>query len=129
MRTRRTLIFCVLVNASGCAQLEQAQVAKSAQSQMVGISKEAVLACMGPPHRRMAEGQTEVWGYDASSGSTVSRDAVSGSQSVDRLYCTINVVMNSGKVARLDYAGRTTGSDFGVASGQECAVAVRKCVR
>ena len=125
----RALIFGALVAVTGCAQLEQANIAKSAQSQMVGISKEDVLSCMGPPHRRMAEGQTEVWAYDASSGSTLSADPVLGSQSIDRLYCTINVVMASGRVSRLDYAGRTTGSDFGVASGAQCAVAVHKCVR
>ena len=30
---------------------------------MVGLSKEQVLACMGPPATKAAEGATKVWGY------------------------------------------------------------------
>jgi hypothetical protein len=36
----------------------------------VGLSKEQVLACMGPPANRMAEGATEVWSYNSGDGHT-----------------------------------------------------------
>jgi outer membrane protein assembly factor BamE (lipoprotein component of BamABCDE complex) len=45
---------------AGCA-IERAKVAQDAKTQMVGMTKEQVLACMGPPPSRLAEGSTEVW--------------------------------------------------------------------
>jgi outer membrane protein assembly factor BamE (lipoprotein component of BamABCDE complex) len=37
---------------------------------MVGMSKEQVLQCMGPPAQTSAEGQTEVWSYASGNGRT-----------------------------------------------------------
>ena len=37
---------------------------------MVGMSKEQVLTCMGPPASKTAEGQTEVWSYNSGDGTT-----------------------------------------------------------
>jgi outer membrane protein assembly factor BamE (lipoprotein component of BamABCDE complex) len=51
----------------GCA-IQRAQVAQDARVQMVGMSKEQVLACMGPPASKAAEAQTEVWGYNSGDG-------------------------------------------------------------
>jgi hypothetical protein len=50
--------------------IQRANTASEAQTRMVGISKEQVLACMGAPQGRSAEGATEVWAYN-SGGSTV----------------------------------------------------------
>ena len=38
---------------AGCA-VQRAQVAQDAQGKMIGLNKEQVLACMGPPANRMA---------------------------------------------------------------------------
>ena len=49
-------IVCAAVIAlavAGCA-IERAQVAGEAQQKMVGLSKEQVLACMGPPATKAA---------------------------------------------------------------------------
>ena len=48
-----------------CA-IQRAQTAATAQNQMIGPSKEQVLACMGPPMNKAAEGSTEVWSYGSS---------------------------------------------------------------
>jgi outer membrane protein assembly factor BamE (lipoprotein component of BamABCDE complex) len=48
--------------------LQRAQVANYARAQMVGLSKEQVLACMGAPSSRASEGATEVWSYSSGDG-------------------------------------------------------------
>jgi hypothetical protein len=54
---RRLIIVALGMVLSGCA-LQRAQVAQDARGAMVGLSKEQVLACMGPPANKAAEGQT-----------------------------------------------------------------------
>lgn len=42
------------------ARSSESQVAPDTQARMVGLTKERVLVCMGPPAARAAEGATEV---------------------------------------------------------------------
>src|SRR5712671_6426386 len=60
-------IVALGVALTGCA-IQRAQVAQDARAQMVGLSKEQVLGCMGPPGNKAAEGQTEVWSYASGNG-------------------------------------------------------------
>lgn len=60
---------CALLMLSGCV-FERAQTAATAKSQMIGLSKRDVLACMGVPQARVAEGNVEVWGYESGNGRT-----------------------------------------------------------
>jgi hypothetical protein len=139
------LPICCLLAA--CA-IQRAQVANDAQSKMVGLSKEQVLACMGPPISQVAEGATEVWSYNSGNGRTTvstwgssntnasvyggpnyatgtastfgSRTGVS-----TRRFCTVNVVMSAGRVERVNYVGPTGGL---LTAGEQCAFAVENCV-
>jgi hypothetical protein len=63
-------IVALAVAVSGCA-IQRAQVAQDARIQMVGMSKEQVLTCMGPPASKAAEAQTEVWGYNSGDGTVL----------------------------------------------------------
>jgi hypothetical protein len=65
--TLRLLAAVFLV--SGCA-MQRAGIANDAQSKMIGLSKEQVLACMGPAASKSAEGATEVWLYATGNGQT-----------------------------------------------------------
>jgi hypothetical protein len=47
------MMGCFVV--AGCA-VQHAQVAQDAQGKTIGLTKEQVLACMGPPANRMTEG-------------------------------------------------------------------------
>src|SRR2546425_9166508 len=90
---------------AGCS-LQRAQVAADAQTVMVGMSKEQVLACMGPPMNKAAEGATEVWSYASGNGRTDvdvagGRGWASGTET--KLFCTVNVTMASGRVGRINY--------------------------
>jgi hypothetical protein len=140
---RELLVAVIVVTMTGCA-IERAQVAQDARTKMLGLSKEQVLACMGAPATRMAEGATEVWAYNSGDGHTAvfgsgsSQTTASiiggmgqattnsfGSAVATKRYCTVNVVMTDGRVSRVNYAGPTGGL---ITSGEQCAFAVRNCV-
>lgn len=137
---------------SGCA-VQRAVVAQSAQEKMVGLSKEQILACMGPPASKAVETSTEVWSYSSGNdrvtamgtGYSQTSGSVSGarndntfsatgntqttslsSATASRRFCTVNVVMNDGRVSRVNYSGPTGGLLTG---GEQCAFAVADCAR
>jgi len=144
-----TLMIALAVASGGLAgcAVERAQVAQDAQSRMVGLSKEQVLACMGPPAAKAAEGATEVWSYNSgndrtqtamfgqsttNASATGGRGYASGTAfttgtgvGVSSLrYRTVNVVMSGGRVSRVNYAGLTGGL---LTAGEQCAYAVQNC--
>lgn len=133
---------------AGCA-IQRAQVAQDARAQMVGFSKEQILACMGPPASKAAEGQTEVWSYASGNGysSTVASADISSTGQATRVgnqvygsanstgfgtavstrrFCTVNVVMTNGAVAVVNYQGPTGGL---LTAGEQCAFVVDACVK
>jgi hypothetical protein len=132
---------------------QRAQVAADAQTAMVGLSKEQVLACMGPPANRMTEGATEVWSYNSGDGRTTTVASASTTTDVNgtasrfgnttnitgnatssglgtavtkRRACTVNVTMVNGRVDRVNYLGPTGGL---LTAGEQCAYAVQACVQ
>ena len=108
-----TLIGAVVF--AGCSH-QQAQIANEAPNQMIGLSREQVRTCMGVPTKQAATGATEVWSYD-------SGNSAEGINSVR--YCAVNVVMTAGRVSSLNF-GDTGGL---ITQGEQCAFAVRNCVR
>jgi hypothetical protein len=127
---------------AGCA-VQRAVVANDAQEKMVGLTKEQVLACMGPPATKAAEGGTEVWscnsGNDRTTVNTFGRSTTnvsisggsgnvstlsSGVGIASRRYCNVSVVMADGQVNRVNYSGPTGGLLTG---GEQCAFAVQNC--
>ncbi len=148
----RMLLLCSSFLLMGCA-VQRAVVAQGAQEKMVGMSREQVLACMGPPATKAAEGATEVWSYGSGNDRTTTigtgyaqtHGSISGERrgnqfsatgeatttslatvNSSRRYCTVNVVMTDGRVSRLNYAGPTGGILTG---GEQCAFAIQNCVR
>ncbi len=142
-----TILFAFCALLTGCA-IERAQVAETAQSQMTGMTREQVLACMGPPNQRMTEGKTEVWSYGsggatisqsfgdshATGSATISGNTIYGSANgtssefsiAQRRYCIVNVIISDATVSAVKYSGPTGGL---VTEGEQCAYAVRACVR
>ncbi len=129
-----------LLSLSGCA-LQRSQQAQDAKQQMLGMSKEAVLVCMGPPAQKTTEGATELWTYPSGNGQVDSSAMVSGSQgfafatgSASRRYCMVNIAFQGGKVSQINYTGATGSAGTGLLTSQigtdeQCAFAIRACVR
>lgn len=119
----------------GC-EIQRAQEASDAQTTMVGLSKEQVLACMGSPAGMAAVGSTEVWTYNSGNdrtdtegwasawGGWSSAFGVGGSTKTSRS-CKISVVMTAARVSRVNYAGPTGGW---LTHGEQCAFAVENCL-
>ena len=125
----RILGIVALCAALGGCAIQRAQIAQDARAQMVGLSKEQVLTCMGPPANKAAEGATEVWGYASGNGMTVasaSYDRYGGTAVSSSRFCNINIVMASGRVTAVNYTGPTGGL---LTAGEQCAYAVDACVR
>jgi hypothetical protein len=126
MRILGIMALCAALG--GCA-IQRAQVAQDARVQMIGLSKEQVLSCMGAPGNKAAEGNTEVWGYASGNGMTVasaSYDRYGGTAVSSSRFCNINIVMKSGHVTVVNYTGPTGGL---LTAGEQCAYAIDACVR
>ena len=118
------LAALVARTVAGCA-IQRAHIAAEAQSTMIGLNKEQVLACMGPPMTRATEGSTEVWSYASGDGTAVT--SVSGGRGWatgvrSERYCTINLAMTGGRVNRVNYVGPTGGL---LTPGEQCAFALQ----
>ena len=125
----RVLTIAALCVALGGCALQRAEIAQDARAQMVGMSKEQVLTCMGAPATKAAEGATEVWGYGSGDGTTVTNasfDRYGGTAVSSNRFCKINIVFASGQVSAVNYAGPTGGL---LTAGEQCAYAVNACVK
>ncbi|MGO9742121.1 MAG: hypothetical protein ACLPN5_11530 [Roseiarcus sp.] len=126
------LVIVLPVLLGGCA-IQRAETARSAKEQMIGLSDEKVLACMGPPADRMTVGQTEVWSYQSGNGQTVGSVFASGGNGfasgfgvTEQRFCKVNIVMSKNAVSEVNYSGPTGGL---LTQGEQCAFAVQNCVQ
>jgi hypothetical protein len=127
-RQRLRSILALGAALCGCA-FQRAEIAQDARAQMIGMSKEQVLACMGAPANKAAEGTTEVWGFGSGNGMTVvnaSYDRYGGTAVGTSRFCNINIVFASGQVSAVNYTGPTGGL---LTAGEQCAYAVNSCVK
>jgi len=137
MFSRRIFSLFVLASLlSGCmGSLARDDAAAKAKVQMLGMSKEDVLACMGIPKKKAAEGKTEVWSYASTDGYgtrtennfKVTSFYTTKPSSHERSFCTVNVVMKDGVVGRINYLGPTATSFYN--DDDQCGYAVAACVR
>lgn len=125
---RDFVLVVVALALAGCA-LQRAEIAQDARAQMVGMSKEQVLACMGVPTNKAAEGATEVWGYESGNGmqiADISGNSYGATAVSSRRFCKINVVFATSQVSSVNYSGPTGGI---LTAGEQCAYAVEACVK
>ena len=101
----RTVVAVVIAACVADCAADRAQIANYAQNKVVGLTKEAVLACMGTPASKATEGATEVWSYPSGN-------------------CTVNVAMMDGKVKRMNYVGPTGGQ---LSQNEQCFYTVANC--
>lgn len=137
MRLHFLLFLPLLIS---CA-VQRAQDAEDAKTQMVGMSKEDVFACMGPPAQKSSEGKTEIWSYPSSNGrvdslGTAGAVGTAGNNGAsafgiasgfsEKRFCVVNLVMAGGKVKAVNYNGPTGGV---FTKGEQCAYAIENCVK
>jgi hypothetical protein len=106
MKAQSVLAAVCCLGVAACS-VQRAMVAQDAQGKLVGLSKEQVLAHMGPPASRMAEGATEVWSYASGDGRTTT---VASATAVTDVNGTASRFGNT-----TDVSGTATSSGFGTA--------------
>src|SRR5215469_10166512 len=116
MRARLFWLIVIGFALTACA-FQRAQIANDARINMIGLSKEQVLACMGPPLNQGATGATEIWSYNSENNVMPAGDG-------NGRYCAINIKMWNGRVGAVDYSGPAGGL---VSFNEACAVAIEKC--
>jgi outer membrane protein assembly factor BamE (lipoprotein component of BamABCDE complex) len=114
MMFKAVLASVMLLALAGCASGRGA-TANEAQSQMIGMSKEQVLRCMGPPHSSYAVGSTEVWVYNSGGQNTGTAQG-----------CMVNVMMQDSRVIDIDYRGQ---AGLILPNDKQCAYAVENCMK
>ena len=93
------------------------------------MSKQQVVACMGAPANKAAEGATEVRGYNSGNGMTLVNaryDRYAGTAVGTSHFCNINIVFASVEVSAVNYTGPTGGLRT---VGEQRAYAINACVK
>jgi predicted aspartyl protease len=93
---------------TSCGPIRSAQVADQING-MIGLSKEHVLSCMGPPSETAQVASTEVWSY-STRGPVTSTALISanqnfavGSLTTHQEYCLVNLTMKNDLVVAANY--------------------------
>lgn len=128
----RFFLLFISLALAGCA-IQRSLQAQDAQKQLVGMTDEKIMTCMGPPHSRSAAGATEVWQYGSGDGTTSAHanannwggGIVTGSVTSSSRYCMINIAMREHVVQSVNYSGPTGGILTG---GEQCAFAMQACL-
>ena len=139
------LLGVLLMAGAGCDTINEvrgaldpsvarSQAAAAAETQMIGMSQEQILACMGPPDTDASAGTTDAWRYRASDGRidgsiqppTLPGSALGTMVSARQRYCDVSVTFADGRVSRIAYQGYT-GSVL--ARNEQCGYAVAGCVQ
>jgi outer membrane protein assembly factor BamE (lipoprotein component of BamABCDE complex) len=126
-------LLVVSVLLSACGSLQRDEDAAAAKTRMIGMTREEVLACMGPPRAKSSEDSTQVWSYFSSdrqssaTGNTFRPTGYSYTNiSRSRNFCTVNVVMKDGVVEAIHYLGPTSTNFYN--KDDQCGYAVKACV-
>lgn len=132
MRVLLVLWAVILGGCSGGQNLIQAQ---DARRQLVGMSEEKILSCMGRPQGRFAFGATEVWQYNSGVGREPAK-GTSNSQAYNAAamgagapvpstrYCVVNIAMSNKAVQSVYYSGLSGAAP----EDEQCAAALKACL-
>jgi hypothetical protein len=135
MKTTMTIVaVTALLSLPGCAnnKFQRAEVARTAQTQMIGMSRHDLLMCAGVPIREVKDGNTDFMAYSGGGDSTgVATGVRNGSVgtavvSSKHRYCEVTFALEEDKIVKVEYAGRTGGY---ATSGEQCAFVVANCVK
>lgn len=121
------LLLVILVALSGCA-IHRARVAHKAEHKLIGLSEEQLLQCAGVPAQEKRSGSLSFFTYHGG-GDGVAIAALGRSQigvaAYKHRYCDATFTLRNGRVADLQYRGRTGGL---LTRDEQCAFIVEDCV-
>lgn len=127
----RLALAAALGVALAACSVGRANLAQEARTQMVGMSRDALVACAGPPDRMVSDDNQELFIYETGTpdyDAMVGRDPgpvqqVTGTGSPR--YCEATIMLRDGRVRSVSYRGDTGGL---MTQGEACASIVEGCV-
>ncbi len=111
MRWHMALVVALLV--ASCSTIQRAELAERARTELLGLSKDNLLACAGVPDKHLATRDREYLTY------VVERDDVSGR------FCAATFVLKDSRVEAVAYRGQTGGL---LTAGEQCGYVVQNCL-
>jgi hypothetical protein len=118
---------------AGCTGMEQSKFARQAKTELVGMSREEVLDCAGPPERVIKSGKRELLVYFAGDESPAARNLAPTGLDAPGIFhggheanCEVTFVLEEGRVSELRYQGQTGGI---FTRNSRCAAILRYCMR
>ena len=130
--SRACLLFLLPFVVAGCA-IDRIDVAKQAQTDLVGKRKSFILSCAGEPSRMRTEGERTYLTYlriaqdDRQQFAASKQDNPALAQAMaKRRYCEATFIIRNDRVEHLRYAGNSGGL---VTQGEQCGFIVNSCVR
>lgn len=109
MRPHYLFLFLSFV-LLGCT-FDRAEQANSARIKLIGFSRAQVADCMGAADAKSVTPTVEQWTY-------MSKDS-------DKLFCRVDVIIDTGRVAEIRYSGHTGGL---LTENEQCATVVARCL-
>lgn len=117
----QTLAFlCVVLIVASCAALDRAKLAERARSELVGVTKDHLLACAGAPDKHLTSGNSEYLTYSA----RTEQRTVDGTGGGSR-FCEATFILKNGFVEAITYRGKTGGL---ATKGEQCGYIVQNCL-
>ena len=117
---RMTLLLGAVLIVAGCAALDRAKLAERARTELVGVTKEHLLACAGAPDKRLASTDKEYLTYVIQT----ERGTVEGTGGGSR-FCEATFVVKDNRVEAVTYRGKTGGL---LTKGEQCGYIVQNCL-
>jgi hypothetical protein len=130
MRALRTLAYVLALPLAACA-VEDAEVARVAQSRLVGLSEVDLLSCLGLPAKSQRLGNVEIKTYErapaSSGGLSLTLPVIGGGVNVTGGgYCSATFKLVDGAVAAVHYTG---DNDVLLGDNAFCAPIVQDCLK
>jgi hypothetical protein len=123
----------LLLALTGCTGIQRSELAKRAKTEMVGMNREAILDCAGPPERVIRTGEKELLVYFIGDERVSARRLAPlglggpmGFSGADETNCEVSFVLVEGRVSEVRYRGGTGGLFSRAAN---CASILRYCVK
>jgi hypothetical protein len=132
----KCLVFIVLTLLlfSGCAQFQRAEIARRAQTEMIGMSKKELFTCAGVPIRQERVDDLEFLVYSSggdSFGPMAAMAIPSSSTAIGiagsmRFSCELTFILKDEIIQKINYSGRTGEP---LTKGEQCAFVIENCLK
>lgn len=117
---RFTVLLGAVLMVASCAALDRAQLAERARSELIGVTKDHLLACAGAPDKHLTSGDSEYLTYSIHTEQRTVDGTGGGSR-----FCEATFILKNGLVEAVTYRGKTGGL---ATKGEQCGYIVQNCL-